>query len=107
MKKTSLTASDTRLFKELDRQTASDYCAGCGEICEPTLNREVPVCDVMRYLMYARNYGEKQLAAELFSEIPAEVRRRLAESDYSAAERKCPRNLAIGRLMREAASELA
>ena len=107
MKKTSLTSSDMRLFEELDRQTASDYCAGCGEICEPAMNSQVPVCDVMRYLMYSRNYGEKQLAAELFSEIPAEVRRRLAESDYSAAEKKCPRNLAIGRLMREAVSELA
>jgi hypothetical protein len=57
--------------------------------------------------MYARNYGEKELAVNLFKEIPKKVRHQLYKADYSMAEKRCPRHLAIGRLMKEATLELA
>ena len=38
----------------------STYCAGCDHICESQLTQVVPVCDVMRYLMYAHGYGDAQ-----------------------------------------------
>jgi hypothetical protein len=107
MKRESLTTSDFKLFEEFDNETASDYCAGCAHVCESALTHSVPVCDVMRYLMYARNYGEKKLAMNLFQEIPPQVRNQLYDADYSKAEKRCPRHLAIGRLMREASLELA
>jgi uncharacterized protein len=91
----------------LDYETASDYCAGCANLCESTFTQSVPICDVMRYLMYARNYGEKELAANLFHEISPEVRFQMIKADYSMAEKRCPRHLAIGKLMREASMELA
>jgi uncharacterized protein len=69
MKRESLTTSDFRLFQEFDNETASDYCAGCAHLCESTFTHSIPVCDVMRYLMYARNYGDKELAVNLFQEI--------------------------------------
>jgi uncharacterized protein len=107
MKRESLTTSDFRLFDEFDNETASDYCAGCAHLCESVLTHSIPVCDVMRYLMYARNYGEKELAVNLFKEIPQKVRHQLYKADYSMAEKRCPRHLAIGRLMKEATLELA
>ncbi len=107
MKRSSLATSDLDVFKRFDLETASDYCAGCGDICESALADSVPVCDVMRYLMYARNYGERRLAADLFHKIPGEIRGRMETADFSAAESRCPRKLAIGRLMREAVAELA
>jgi uncharacterized protein len=107
MKRESLTTSDFRLFRELDYETASDYCAGCANLCESAFTQSVPICDVMRYLMYARNYGEKELAANLFHEISPEVRFQMIKADYSMAEKRCPRHLAIGKLMREASMELA
>ncbi len=106
MKQTTLTTSDLDLFRRFDSETASDYCAGCGDLCESALADSVPVCDVMRYLMYARNYGERRLAADLFHKIPGEIRGKLKTADFSAAESRCPRKLAIGRLMREAVTEL-
>ena len=61
--------------------------------------QQVPIGDVMRYLMYARSYGDLALAVEGFRSMPPEVRRRLTRLDYTEAEKCCPRNLAIGKLM--------
>jgi hypothetical protein len=61
----------------------------------------------MRYLMYDHSYGEFKRARKLFSELPTQVRKRIAKIDYTKAEQKCPQGMHIGRLMRKAASELA
>jgi predicted aldo/keto reductase-like oxidoreductase len=105
--KTGLSASDRRLMRAADRETVSDYCAGCTDLCEAALADSLPIGDVMRCLMYARSYGEPDRARRLFSAIPAGIRGRIGAADYTAAERRCPRKMAIGRLMREAVRELA
>ncbi len=61
----------------------------------------------MRYLMYARGYGERERAAKLFHKIPRSIRRAMVRLDYAEAEQACPRGMPIGSLMREAAKELA
>ena len=38
-------------------------------------------------------------------EIPENIRYRMADIDYSLAEKKCPQRLAIGKLMKEALKE--
>ena len=38
-------------------RTASGYCAGCAHICEPIVDRGIPICDIMRYSMYQHGYG--------------------------------------------------
>ena len=102
----TLTLEDHRLLDRYARETASGYCAGCAGICEPLLETRVPVCDTMRYLMYARSYGDKRRAAALFAEISPSLRRHMVELDYKAAETVCPQHMPIGRLMREAIVEL-
>jgi len=104
---TRLSDIDKQLLHRYAHETASDYCGGCTDICEPALARQVPIGDIMRYLMYARSYGDLALAVEGFRSLPPEARRRLARLDYTEAERRCPRNLAIGKLMREAVRELS
>jgi hypothetical protein len=47
------------------------------------------------------------LAANLFQEISPDIRFQMVKADYSKAEKRCPRHLAIGKLMREASMELA
>ena len=89
-----------------DRATAASYCTGCGRICESRLTSAVPVCKVMRYLMYAHGYGDVDRARSSFRQIPLDIRQAMATLDYEAAETHCPRNMPIGRLMRTAVRTL-
>ena len=102
-----LSLHDKKILDQYAYQTASYYCLGCSSICESEIDDEVPISDVMRFLMYARCYGELENAKSNFNEIPVNVRKRMARIDYKNAEKKCPQRMEIGRLMREAKSELA
>jgi predicted aldo/keto reductase-like oxidoreductase len=105
--KTKLTQADFEVFKEYADATCSGYCAGCAEICDSALPDAPYVSDIMRYLMYYNSYGKKDWARELFAGIPGDVRNRLLNIDYSAAEARCPQHLPIGKLVAEAISKLA
>lgn len=104
---TSLTRSDFELLERLALETRHTYCAGCGRICYEAVAGAVPVSEVMRCLMYYRDYGEHELAREVFAGLPQEARAALARIDYSGAEKACPQKLAISRLMLEASEILA
>jgi len=52
------------------------------------------------------SYGRKDLATKLFAMIPAGLRDKIPEADYSHAESKCPQRMPIAQLMREAHEEL-
>jgi len=104
--KTRLSSVERKWMRAVDAETASHYCAGCTDLCEAALAGTIPIGDVMRCLMYSRSYGEPERARRLYAGLSPEVRRGLAAADYTEAERRCPRNMAIGRLMREAAAEL-
>ena len=105
--KTTISARDMDLLHQYAQETQSDYCAGCTEICEPSMDGQVPIGDVMRYLMYSRSYGDRSYAIELFKDIPEKVRAKIASLDYSSAEKQCPHKMAIGKLMRDALKDLA
>ena len=106
LSKTKLSSQNKQLLDRYARETGSHYCAGCAHNCEPAINNEVPISDVMRYLMYHRSYGESESAKALFKELPSEVRKYISNIDYTTAEKKCPQKMQIGRLMREATIEL-
>jgi predicted aldo/keto reductase-like oxidoreductase len=105
--RTSLTENERQHLERYARETFADYCAGCSQICENAVAGKLPVGDVMRYLMYARSYGDRQDARRRFAAIPHAVRQELTRQDYSLAEARCPRRLPIARLMGEAVRELA
>ncbi len=107
MNKTKLSSTDSELLQQYARQSRSDYCAGCTEICESTIKEKAPIGDVMRYLMYSRSYGDREHARAKYRKIPKNKREGLTKVDYSLAEEKCPRNMAIARLMQEAADTLS
>ena len=102
---TPLSGAERAGLQDYAAATAEGYCAGCGHICEAACG--VPVCDVMRHLMYDRAYGETDLARRSFAALPAAVRAQLSTADFAVAERRCPQRLPVARLMREAASALA
>jgi len=105
--KTELTQADMDVFREYAEATCSSYCAGCAHICESALPNVPYVSDIMRYLMYYNSYGEKEMARELFAEIPRNVRDKLLSTNHSRAEARCPQHLPIGELVAEAVHKLA
>jgi predicted aldo/keto reductase-like oxidoreductase len=104
--RTKLSNQDLRFLRHYAQETGSGYCAGCTDLCESTMAKDVPIGDVMRYLMYCHSYGDRYRATMHFNEIPETIRREMARLDYSLAEQKCPQKMAIGKLMREAADEM-
>ena len=100
LNRTDLSAQDTELLERYARETHSDYCAGCTQICEAAVGRNVPIGDVMRYLMYCRDYGERDHAIAQFNRIPERVRMRMANLDYSLAEQRCPHKFTNRHILR-------
>ena len=97
--KTKITLTDLQLLDRYAVETASSYCAGCTSICEPVFAGEVPIGDIMRYLMYHNSYGDVERARACFTEISPRVRGQLAGMDYTRVEGLCPQKLPIGRLI--------
>ena len=104
--KTKLSSTDRILLQQFAQETHSAYCAGCTEICESAIGKKVPIGDVMRCLMYGRSYDDQNYAMTEFKSISENSRGQLAELDFSPAEKKCPRKLPIGKLIKEAIEEL-
>jgi len=107
MDQTKISVRDLNLLRQYAREKRSDYCSGCTRICQPAVAGSIPIGDVMRYLMYARSYGDRHRARTHFQKIPLPIRRRMASTDFSPAEKKCPQRMAIGDLMRQALMELS
>ena len=105
-KNKKLSLHDKKILDQYAHQTACFYCLGCASICESEINNEAPISDIMRFLMYARCYGELDNAKSYFNEIPLNVRKQMVHLDYKEAEKKCPQHMEIGNLMREATTEL-
>lgn len=106
MENKKLSDNDIDYLKHYARETASNYCTGCANLCESTIYEKVPISDVMRYLMYSRCYGEIGRAKSAFKSLPSEVQKRMVNLNFRVAEQKCPQKMQIGRLMREATIEL-
>jgi uncharacterized protein len=103
----ALARSDLEMLDRYAVETCAGYCAGCGYICQAAVGGVVPVSDVMRSLMYYRDYGDRDLARQVFAGLSDIVRSQLTRVDYAKAERACPQGLAIASLMKEASQLLA
>jgi predicted aldo/keto reductase-like oxidoreductase len=102
VEQTRLSQSDRASLARYAEETRGDYCAGCGRLCTEALAKKVPINDVMRCLMYLHSYQDLGLARSTFKNLSTQARELLTQSDFSGAEKSCPHNLPIGRLMREA-----
>jgi predicted aldo/keto reductase-like oxidoreductase len=102
---TPLTSKEMHLFEQYALATADQYCTGCGHICESAVVGKLPISDIMRYHMYGLSYGHLDWARTHFRQLPSRVRRQLPEADFRGAEHRCPQNLPIAKLMRQAVKE--
>jgi hypothetical protein len=104
--KANLSEGDKQRLEHYAQQTAPGYCAGCANICEPAVDLDIPISDLMRYSMYHHSYGDHRTAQRLFNTLPAEVRANILKADYSNAEKDCPQRIPIGRVVRRTYADL-
>jgi aryl-alcohol dehydrogenase-like predicted oxidoreductase len=70
----AVTQQDLALLEKYDRLVAREYCRpGCGG-CLGRCPHGVPIDDILRYEMYAENYGREKRAMLLYSRVPPERR---------------------------------
>lgn len=103
--KTNLSAGDKKRLQKYALKTAPGYCAGCADICESAT--DIPICNILRYAMYHDGYGEKDRARALFRALPIDVKSHILTIDYSKAEKACPQNIQIGKVLKQAYQDLA
>jgi predicted aldo/keto reductase-like oxidoreductase len=106
MNKKNLSEGDKQRLEKYAQQTAPGYCAGCANICEPAVDLDIPISDILRYSMYNYSYGDRHTALRLFNALPAEVRANILKADYSKAEKDCPQRIQIGKVLKKIQADL-
>jgi len=106
LNKKGLSAGDKQRLEQYAQQTAPGYCAGCANICEPAVDLDIPISDILRYSMYNYSYGNRDTALVLFNSLPAEIKANILKADYSKAEKDCPQKIQIGKVLKKAHEDL-
>jgi predicted aldo/keto reductase-like oxidoreductase len=102
-----LSARHKRLLDRYAQATCSGYCAGCADICESAVDYRIPISDILRGSMYRFGYGDREKALELFGTLPFDMGTKVLNTDFSAAENRCPHKIQIGRLLKTAIEDFA
>jgi len=102
----AVTAADVALLERYDRLIAREYCRpGCGE-CLDACPSSVPIDDILRYAMYADNYGREREAMRQYARIAAERRPDQCVDCAAPCEARCPFELPIRAKLLRADSRL-
>ena len=107
LNKKNLSESDKKRLEQYAYQTASGYCTGCANICESAVDLDIPISDILRYSMYNHSYGDRDRALKLFNMLPKDVKGNILKANYSEAEKCCPQQIQIGKIMRKTYEDLA
>ncbi|MCG6893504.1 MAG: aldo/keto reductase [Desulfobacteraceae bacterium] len=102
-----LSDGDRQRLRHYAMQTAPGYCAGCAAVCESAVDPGIPVSDAMRWSMYHNGYGDRYRAMRHFHRLPSGVKAKMRLADYDEAERRCPQNMPIGKILQQALEDLA
>jgi len=66
------TDSDKQLLASYRDLVGPRYCRGCMQ-CEGSCAQGLPVAEILRYVMYADDYGQFALGREHFQQLPAKI----------------------------------
>ena len=107
LNKKKLTQGDLQRLEQYALRTGPGYCAGCANVCEPRVDLDIPISDILRYSMYHHSYGDRDRAQALYNALPTAIRKNILKADYSAAEKCCPQKIQIGKVIKKAHQDLA
>ena len=94
-----------KLLMDYANRTGNYFCRRCNACA--TINADkIPIFEIIEMLMYSRRYGKKDWVAKRFAQMPNEILGKIADSNYSGAEKVCPQEMPITQLMKEAYLEL-
>ena len=80
-------------------------CITCGE-CREACPGELAVDDIMRFRMYAEDYGDYQIARHHYAQLPAEWQATVASGQGIPAD-ACPYGLSVAAELKQAHRWLA
>ena len=106
LNKKYLSESDKKRLEQYARQTAPGYCAGCANVCEPAVDLDIPICDLLRYSMYYHSYGDRDTALRFFNALSTDMKANILRADYSKAEKHCPQKIKIGEVLKKTHEDL-
>ncbi len=66
---TALTERDVALLKKYDRLVAGDYCQPHCGVCLPACEAGLPINDILRYRMYAKDYHWEYEGRRLYAQL--------------------------------------
>ncbi|MDX1709130.1 MAG: aldo/keto reductase [Desulfobacterales bacterium] len=106
LNKKELSSNDRMRLQRYARRTAPGYCAGCSQICESVVDDDIPISDILRYAMYHNSYADRDSARRRFNELSDDVKPNMLRADYSKAEKNCPQNIQIGKVLKQTLDDL-
>ncbi len=107
LNKKNLTQGDLHRLEQYALKTAPGYCAGCANVCEPLVDLDIPISELLRYSMYYYSYGDRERAQTFYRELPADIRKNILKADYFTAEKFCPQKILISKVLKEALDDLS
>ncbi|ROQ91133.1 aldo/keto reductase [Desulfosoma caldarium] len=100
---TSLSLDEKVGLERYAQETRQSYCAGCAAICGQAA--QAPLADILRSLMYARDYGDMTAARDVLAPLAQSgTFHHLDEARLREAEQRCPQGLPLRRLVADAAT---
>ncbi len=95
--KIKLAQADRDTLERYAAAVHSDYCRGCGHLCESACPADVRIADILRFEMYHRNYGgaHQELARTSYAELATDERVLHSCHDCRKCEEACPYTLPI------------
>ena len=89
----SFSETDAKLLAMYLDHIRPSYCRMC-QRCEGTCPKGLPVADLLRFLMYAEDYGQFGLGREHFLALPEEIAA-VRCSDCAACAVRCPNGVRV------------